>query len=232
MKIKNRLISGMLALGLTFGSLISLMGCAKEAEETTTPEVLEQEQTTPEVDTNEEEVPEIEEPEEQTTEPQIEPSIISAVDAKSIVDEKMPEGFASSEAQMLIVDDVQYYLFDVQDDLQSVIGMIAVDGISGVRYSYDGEAINDYSTFPLYDAQIDAVCDWNGIFIYEDITIELLQADANSFEYYYSDDTMGYARVRGNTATDINNGITFLMENENTLYICSDNTDYSGSYIK
>ena len=228
MKYK-RILAGLCAALLLAGSLAALPGCSKD--ETVTPPG----QTN---DANNDPNP-----------PQDEGfTHLTEKEAAALAQEKLPEGYTlapcglidekggSVPADEISKDETFYYAFDVHDPEENRVGGVAIEIVSGDRFSYNGgtgeNVISEYADFPLYDAATDAQCDWNGIFQSGETTVELMQADNNSFEFAFSDGTQGFARVKGNTAATTDGKLTFTMNEDDSLLIGGETAALAGSYTK
>lgn len=227
MKYK-RLLAGLCAALLLAGSLAALTGCSKD--ETVTPPA----QTN---DANEDPNP----PAEGFTH-------LTEDEARALVAEKLPEGYTLSPCGLIdaqgntvsagdLTEDAHfYYAFDVHDAADARVGGMAVEIVSGDRYNYNGGTgegvITDYADFTLYDPAQDAQCDWNGIFQSGETTVELMQADNNSFEFAFSDGTQGVARVKGNTAATADGALTFAYRDDGAIEIGGEPAALAGVYAK
>lgn len=207
----KRYVAALLAAMLLLGSFAGLAGC----KDTTV-------QNPPPVSENNTVKPETQEPK----------TVIAAGDAQSIADERLPEGYVSEDAGTAEADGKSYYLFAVKGADGADVGTVAIDQESGERYSYDGEKVTEYADFPLYNAATDAVYDWNGVFKTESTSVELLQEDANSFEFSFADGTQGIGRIKGNTAQTDDGTLIFTFENEKTLLVGGENAALAGTYVK
>lgn len=213
---RNRLAAGLLLLLLAAGPVLT--GCEKQpgdnGQSVTPPSQTDDANTDTPADTS---------------------ANLTEKDAKSLVDEKLPEGYTSKYVSEVQSDQYEagrkYKIFDVSDPDGKKIGAVAIDLISGDRYNYsDDGKLGDYSEFALYDAGTDAIMDWNGVFRNGDLSVELMQGDSNSFEFEFSDDTAGVARIRGNTATYNDGELTFLYRDDGTLTIGGTLTELAGTY--
>lgn len=228
MKYK-RMLAGLCAALLLTGCFAALTGCSKD--ETVTPPA----QTN---DGNNHPTPPADEGFTHLTE----------AEATALAQEKLPEGYKLSPAGLIdetgapVSEDAlqkgrtYYYAFDVHDPAETRIGGVAIEIVSGDRYSYSGgegdDVISEYADFPLYDAATDAQCDWNGIFQNGETTLELMQADNNSFEFAFSDGTQGVARVKGNTAATTDGALTFTYGEDGSLLLGGENAALAGTYTK
>ncbi len=196
----KKLLAGLSAALLLFGMSIGLSGCGKPAE--VTPPTQTQQPTTPE--------PTPQDPA---------PITLTEDEAKALVTERLPEGYQAEAAGTMESNQIRqgagYALFTVSDADGNQIGTVAIDQESGDRYNYAGEGmLSEYSDFPLYDAATDAQCDWNGVFVNGAISVELMQADSTSFEFYFSDEGDGIARIQGNTAQTTDGAYTFVYDKQ------------------
>ena len=215
-KNQNRLATGLLALLLAAG--LVLAGCEKQTGDTG-------QNVTPPTQTDDA----------NTDTPADAAPNLTEKDAKSLVDEKLPEGYTSQYASEIQSDQYKagrkYKVFDVSDPDGKKVGAVAIDLVSGDRYNYsDDGKLGDYSEFPLYNAGADAIMDWNGVFRNGGLTVELMQGDSSSFEFRFSDDTAGVARIRGNTASYNDGELTFLYGDDGTLTIGGKLTELAGAY--
>ncbi len=179
--------------------------------------------------------PETNEPVTQDTSPATpEPDVtLTETDAKALVVEKLPEGYAAEFAGNVSSDGQEYLVFQVTDAAGNHVGDVAIDTQSGERYTYEGEGtISDYSNFSLYAADKDAICDWNGTFIKDaEHSVSLAQADSNSFEYSFAEDKNGIARVSGNTASTSDQAVQFIYTSDTTIHIEDSDETYTGDYV-
>lgn len=210
---RNRIFAGLLALALVLG--LGLAACGKDDTQDVTPPV----QTG---DANKD--------------PQPQPSpTLTEEECKTLVDEKLPEGYTSEAAGEVESSDIaegrKYKVFDVMGADGKKAGAVAVDVESGDRYNYgeDGK-LGEYSDFPLYNPSSDAVCDWNGVFQNGGLSVELMQADTTSFEFEFSDDTAGVARVKGNTASYNDGALTFTYRDDGSIEIGGSLKELAGTY--
>ncbi len=100
-----------------------------------------------------------------------------------------------------------------------VVGQLAVDQETGEKFNYEGEGkLGAYSEFSLYDPEVDAEFDWEGVYTDGERTVELLPMDDNSFEYMIGDVT-GVAKINVAKAEDAENGITFSWDEGGNLVL-------------
>lgn len=161
------------------------------------------------------------EPEPKEHEPhEVDEAGAAALVSESIDSEKYVVALAETQLQVAGAEGEahDFYVFDVTDTAGAAVGQVAIDRETGEKYHYLGAGtLDDYSTFPLYDASVDAVCDWQGTYTTGTsvpVDLEILQGDANSFEYRFSDGTSGNARISGNTAKSTDEKINFLFTEE------------------
>ncbi len=167
-----------------------------------------------------------------TQEPDVDVTLTEK-DAQALVLEKLPDGYTAEFAGNVSSDNHEYLVFQVKDAAGNDIGDVAIDTQSGERYNYEGEGyMSDYSNFALYDENQDAVCDWNGTFTKDaEHSVSLAQADSNSFEYSFTADKSGIARITGNTASDTNQTIRFIFTSETAIHIEDTDEAYTGDYV-
>lgn len=213
-KSKNRVIAGLFALLLAAG--LGLTACTQDTggQNVTPPAQTDGANTDKPADTT---------------------ANLTEKDAQSLVNEKLPEGYTSKYVSEIQSDEIQagrkYKIFDVSNPDGKKIGAVAIDLTSGDRYNYtDDGKLTDYSQFALYDAATDAICDWNGTFQNGDLTVELMQGDPTSFEFQFSDDTAGVARIQGNTASYNDGELTFAYGDDGSVRIGGTISELAGTY--
>ncbi|MDO4269565.1 MAG: hypothetical protein Q4C72_01455 [Eubacteriales bacterium] len=161
---------------------------------------------------------------------------LTRAEQAGLLEESDPSGMTEDEARGLLaeaIDETQYtidltdetlsvgkddaaheyYVFAVGDAAGEPVGKVAVDRETGEKYNYLGDGVLDeYATFPLYDPAADAACDWEGAYAGPALMeLEILQGDADSFTYLFSDGTVGEAVISGNTAKSADGEINFLF---------------------
>lgn len=221
-KNTRKLLAGLSAALLLFSMSTALTGCGKQTD-VTPPTQTEQPATPP------------------PTPQKPAKTQLTEDEAKALVKEKLPEGYQATAAGTAESDQIKkgasYALFTVADKDGKRVGTVAIDRESGDRYNYAGEGkLSEYSEFPLYDAATDAQCDWNGVFKNGTLSVELMQADSTSFEFYFSDGGDGVARVKGNTAQTTDGKYTFTYDKQDdgsaVLRIGGTDTAHAGNYTK
>lgn len=200
-------------LALMAAFALVLGGCGKEVTSVAEPETVKEPPVNPqsEVLAQAEEAGLLDSDKEKT---------LTAQDAAARVTESLDQNQYTAELtdiQLQVGGDEKsmhdFYVFEVKDTAGGSIGQVAVDKETGEKYSYQGEGIlDDYSSFPLYDPAVDAVCDWAGSYKGPaGITLDVLQGDESSFEFTFSDETTGNARISGNTAKSEDGTLNFLF---------------------
>lgn len=128
------------------------------------------------------------------------------------------------------VEDVEiaskkYYIVTVSNiNDNSVVGQVAVDCITGEKYSYtDDKKLEDYKKFKLFDPEMDIKFDWEGTFTDGSRVLELLPMDDKSFEYII-DDESGVASIDGNSAKDNERNIVFNYEKDGSITLSGEIT--------
>lgn len=103
----------------------------------------------------------------------------------------------------------------------TVIGYVAVNRVTGELYYYLGDGVlEDYSSFPQYDADAAWACRWVGTYQGPvNMTLEVLQGTSESFTYRFSDGTTGQAQLSGNTAKSNDPTINFLFADDTITVI-------------
>lgn len=127
--------------------------------------------------------------------------------AQQLVEERLDTTkYSVEKAEDATVDDVNYYIFNIlEGDKQLSMG-VAVDKISGELYAYkEDKTIAPYSEFTLYDESTDEETEWEGSYKSETVTLDLMPADSNSFEFTFAnenntDSLTGVAQVSGKEA--------------------------------
>lgn len=157
-----------------------------------------------------------------TSEEPPESAVLSMSDARRLLGEDI-----DTEDYMILdggtkakVNDRDYYVFIVADrEDNKVVGQLAVDQETGEKFNYEGEGkLGAYSEFSLYDPEVDAEFDWEGVYTDGERTVELLPMDDNSFEYMIGDVT-GVAKINVAKAEDAENGITFSWDEGGNLVL-------------
>lgn len=107
-----------------------------------------------------------------------------------------------------------YYVFAVTAAAENrAVGKVAVDCETGEKYHYLGDGVlEDYSTFPLYDAAAERDEGWPGKYVSPaGVTLEVAQDNEDSITYRFSDGTEGAAAVSGETAKSEDGALNFLL---------------------
>lgn len=107
-----------------------------------------------------------------------------------------------------------YYVFAVTAAAENrAVGKVAVDCETGEKYHYLGDGVlEDYSTFPLYDAAAERDEGWPGKYVSPaGVTLEVAQDQEDSITYRFSDGTEGAAAVSGETAKSEDGALNFLL---------------------
>lgn len=107
-----------------------------------------------------------------------------------------------------------YYVFAVTAAAENrAVGKVAVDCETGEKYHYLGDGVlEDYSTFPLYDAAAERDEGWPGKYVsLAGVTLEVAQDQEDSITYRFSDGTEGVAAVSGETAKSEDGTLNFLL---------------------
>lgn len=107
----------------------------------------------------------------------------------------------------------EYYVFVVSDTTGRTVGKVAVDRETGEKYSYLGDGVlDDYSTFPLYDAEAEQHKGWPGSYVSSaGRTLTITQEQESEIVYCFSDGTEGTAAVNGETAKSADEQMNFLL---------------------
>lgn len=171
-------------------------------------------------------------------------ALLTSDEAMSLIRERINTDIYTVELveESVSVEGKDYYQFLVSSNGSAVYPYLIVDKQSGTVFCYTEEGeVRGYSSFPLYDASVDAVCDWNGIFsLYSGdgtvlSSIDLGQADSHSFEFVLTAsgvELAGVAQIRGNTALYEADGyqLDFLMK-EDSLVITESGTNPAGTSL-
>lgn len=107
-----------------------------------------------------------------------------------------------------------YYVFAVTAAAENrAVGKVAVDCETGEKYHYLGDGVlEDYATFPLYDAAAERAAGWPGRYVSPaGVTLEVTQDSEDSITYRFSDGTEGAAAVSGDTAKSEDGELNFLL---------------------
>lgn len=107
----------------------------------------------------------------------------------------------------------EYYVFVVSDDTGRTVGKVAVDRENGEKYNYLGDGVlDDYATFPLYDAEAEQHKGWPGSYVSPTgMTLTITQEEETEIVYCFSDGTEGMAAVNGETAKSADEQMNFLL---------------------
>ena len=107
----------------------------------------------------------------------------------------------------------EYLVFAVSRDTGEAVGRIAIDRTTGEKYNYLGDGVlEDYTTFPLYDAQAEERLGWPGVYVSAaNFSLTISQEEDGAFLYAFSDGTEGTAAVTGDTAKSADGEINFLL---------------------
>lgn len=107
----------------------------------------------------------------------------------------------------------EYYVFVVSDASARTVGKVAVDRETGEKYHYLGDGVlDDYTTFPLYDAEAEQHEGWPGSYISPaGVTLTITQEEETGMSYRFSDGTEGTAAVAGETAKSADGQMNFLL---------------------
>lgn len=160
-------------------------------------------------------------------------------DAMSLVLEKIDDNIytVSVQSKKSEIGENNYFIFEINDKITNFNDFIAVSDVSGDLFAYNNEKneVLPYSKFPLYNASVDAICDWDGKYTSQEngLSIEFMQADSNSFEFYITGEKelSGIGRIRGNTAHFEENNIVidFICTDKQT-FILSGSEEFTGEY--
>lgn len=132
------------------------------------------------------------------------------------VDESEYTVEATDETLSVGADEAQareYYVFAVSDPSGRTVGKVAVDRETGEKYHYLGDGVlDDYKTFPLYDAATEQHEGWPGSYVSAaGVTLTITQEDQTGISYRFSDGTAGTAAVNGETAKSADEQMNFLL---------------------
>ncbi|WP_373164202.1 hypothetical protein [Agathobaculum sp. Marseille-P7918] len=107
----------------------------------------------------------------------------------------------------------EYYVFVVSDTTGRTVGKVAVDRETGEKYNYLGDGVlDDYATFPLYDAEAEQHKGWPGSYVSPaGVTLTITQEEETGIAYCFSDGTEGTAAVNGETAKSADEQMNFLL---------------------
>lgn len=107
----------------------------------------------------------------------------------------------------------EYYVFVVSDTTGRTVGKVAVDRETGEKYNYLGDGVlDDYATFPLYDAEAEQHKGWPGSYVSPaGVTLTITQEEETGIVYCFSDGTEGTAVVNGETAKSADEQMNFLL---------------------
>ncbi len=236
-KIKKGFVTGVILC------MILLGGC-KKAEETKIDSI------TPDADSAPvEEIPQIvsfDKGSEEAKEEEVSKFIIEQKDADMLLTEALSgtdcKAVYSDTAE---IDEKGYYTYTVIDpNGEDMKKGLAVDGFSGDIFIYDPaeKKVSDFEQFEYYDRSSlkSRNIDWDGRFVLDNYSVELLPADEGSFEFtiYKKDKKIlsGLAVTEDDTAeweSEEDGSISFRMVDENTLQMVgTGKAKISGQYIK
>ncbi|MCR5650117.1 MAG: hypothetical protein K6F86_02915 [Lachnospiraceae bacterium] len=173
--------------------------------------------------------------------------IIKEEDAERLISEELSgTGCTTEFSESLEIDESGYYTYTVKDPEGKIMDqMLAVDGFSGDVKVYDREKnrVSDFSGFAYYEKSDNRFRDisWDGVFVNNGISIELVPADEAAFEFTISqkDNTLlvGMGSVEKNKAfwksEDEKETIEFEMTDEGELEVTEtgdQDLEISGSY--
>lgn len=107
----------------------------------------------------------------------------------------------------------EYYVFVISDTTGRTVGKVAVDRETGEKYNYLGDGVlDDYATFPLYDAEAEQHKGWPGSYVSPaGVTLTITQEEETGIVYCFSDGTEGTAAVNGETAKSADEQMNFLL---------------------
>lgn len=107
----------------------------------------------------------------------------------------------------------EYYVFVISDTTGRTVGKVAVDRETGEKYNYLGDGVlDDYTTFPLYDAEAEQHKGWPGSYVSPaGVTLTITQEEETGIVYCFSDGTEGTAAVNGETAKSADEQMNFLL---------------------
>lgn len=107
----------------------------------------------------------------------------------------------------------EYYVFVVSDATGRTVGKVAVDRETGEKYNYLGDGVlDDYATFPLYDAEAEQHEGWPGSYVSPaGVMLTITQEEETGIVYRFSDGTEGTAAVNGETAKSGDEQMNFLL---------------------
>ena len=107
----------------------------------------------------------------------------------------------------------EYYVFVISDTTGRTVGKVAVDRETGEKYNYLGDGVlDDYATFPLYDAEAEQHQGWPGSYVSPaGVTLTITQEEETGIVYCFSDGTEGTAAVNGETAKSADEQMNFLL---------------------
>ena len=134
-----------------------------------------------------------------------------------VIDEEEYTVEATDETLIVGADEASardYYVFAVTAAAENrAVGKVAVDCETGEKYHYLGDGVlEDYSTFPLYDAAAEREEGWPGKYVSPaGVTLEVAQDQEDSITYRFSDGTEGAASVSGETAKSEDGALNFLL---------------------
>lgn len=134
-----------------------------------------------------------------------------------VIDEEEYTVEATDETLTVGADEASardYYVFAVTAAAENrAVGKVAVDCETGEKYHYLGDGVlEDYSTFPLYDAAAEREEGWPGKYVSPaGVTLEVAQDNEDSITYRFSDGTEGAAAVSGETAKSEDGTLNFLL---------------------
>ncbi len=173
--------------------------------------------------------------------------IIEQKDADMLLNEALTgTGCKAVFADTEEIDENGYYTYTVIDpDGGEMETGLAVNGFSGDVYVYDPgkKKVSSFEEFDYYDSSVlkNRNISWDGKFVLDNYSVELLPADESSFEFTVSKKdkklVSGLAVIKGDEAgwesEDKSESITFKMIDDKTLQMVGNGKAMiSGQYIK
>lgn len=170
--------------------------------------------------------------------------LLSQEDATELIKEKLKGTDCEYEfSELAVVDEENYYLFNILYKDEYLSQMLAVSQNSGEVQVYNDtdRSLEDYSEFEVYSAANDENLEWSGTYVMEDeiLVIDEEEPGSFSFSFYlpsFEEPVNGYGYFKDHvtgTGSLEEEELTFVLDGYN-LTVTSDDpgTAYDGEFVK